>query len=293
VNSPATNIAAPTIQLFVNPRAGSASKRRIAALRRELEAAGARVIETPSSEGALAVAEDTTHVCAVGGDGTLRYVTAAVARAGRPIPMSIFPSGTVNLLAREYGYGREPAAFARRILGSGKARLGRYAHLGDTMMFTCASVGPDSAAVAALDPGLKRIIGRLAYGVAFLRVLIEWPRPGLRLQANGETIDCEAVYIAKGLYYAGPWSFAPHAAADDPFLHVVALRRARRRDFARFMWALLLHRRDLSGDPNLVRFSCDALRIEADGAPPLQADGDIVATLPVDLKIAAETQSFV
>jgi diacylglycerol kinase family enzyme len=160
------------------------------------------------------------------------------------------------------------------------------------MMFTCASVGPDSAAVAALDPRLKRIIGRAAYGVAFLHVLIRWPRPRLRLQANGETIDCEAVYIAKGLYYAGPWSFAPHAAADDPFLHVVVLRRARRRDFARFMWALLMHRKDLSGDPNLVRFSCDALTIAGDGAPPLQADGDIVTTLPVDLKIAAETQSF-
>jgi diacylglycerol kinase family enzyme len=58
------------------------------------------------------------------------------------------------------------------------------------------------------------------------------------------------------------------------------------------MWALLMHRKDLSGDPNLVRFSCDALTIAGDGAPPLQADGDIVTTLPVDLKIAAETQSF-
>lgn len=281
------------VQLFVNGLAGSLSHRRIAALKRSLEAAGARVIETPSSGDRLCVADDTTHVCAVGGDGTLRHVTAAVARAGRPIPMSIFPSGTVNLLAREYGYRRDPAAFARRILGQSKPRHGRFARLGDLMMFTCASVGPDSAAVAGLNPRLKRIIGRMAYGVAFLRVLIHWPRPRLRLEADGRVIDCEAVYIAKGLYYAGPWSFAPHAAADDPFLHVVALRRARRRDFARFMGALLLHRRDLSGDTNLVRFSCDALTLDGEGAPPLQADGDIVATLPVQLKIAPERLSFV
>jgi diacylglycerol kinase family enzyme len=281
------------VQLFVNGRAGSLSHRRVEALKRALEAAGAQVIESPSGSDPLHVADDATHVCAVGGDGTLRYVTAAVARTGRAIPMGIFPSGTVNLLAREYGYGRDPAAFARRILGTGTPRLGRYAHLGDTMMFTCASVGPDSAAVAELSPRLKRIIGRLAYGVAFLHVLINWPRPKLRLEANGETIDCEAVFIAKGFYYAGPWSFAPQAAADDPFLHVVALRRARRRDFARFMSALLSHRKDLSGDANLVRFSCDALRIDGAGAPPLQADGDIVATLPVDLRIATETQGFV
>jgi len=281
------------VQLFVNGRAGSASHRRVEALKRALDAAGARVIESQSGSDPLEVSDDATHVCAVGGDGTLRYVTAAVARTGRAIPMSIFPSGTINLLAREYGYGRDPAIFARRILASGTPRLGRYAYLGDTLMFTCASVGPDSAAVAALNPRLKRLIGRIAYGVAFVHVLINWPRPHLRLQANSETIDCEAVFIAKGLYYAGPWSFAPHAAADDPFLHVVALRRARRRDFARFMLALLLHRKDLSHDPNLVRFSCDALEIEGNRAPPLQADGDIVATLPVEFRIAAEAQGFV
>jgi diacylglycerol kinase family enzyme len=146
--------------------------------------------------------------------------------------------------------------------------------------------------VAGLNPRLKRLIGRAAYGVAFLDVLIRWPRPKLRLEANGDTIDCEAVYIAKGLYYAGPWSFAPHAAADDPFLHVVALRRARRRDFAHFMWALLT-RRDLSGGANLVRFSCSALSLEGAGAPPLQADGDIVATLPVTIAIGETSQAFI
>ena len=282
----------PVVQLFVNKRAGTLSQRRVAALKHALEAAGARVIETPSGGDALAVDDAATHVCAVGGDGTLRYVVAAVARAGRDIPMSIFPSGTVNLLAREYGYRRDPAAFVRRILGRGTPRLGRYAHIGDLMMFTCASVGPDSAAVAGLNPRLKRIIGRAAYGVAFLDTLIRWPRLKLRLEANGRTVECEAVYIAKGLYYAGPWSFAPHAAADDPFLHVVALRRARRRDFARFMWTLLLHREDLSGDPNLIRFSCDALKLEGEGSPQLQADGDIVATLPVEFKIAPAAQAF-
>jgi len=292
VNLPPPNIGGPTVQLFVNPRAGSASRRKVAALRHVLETAGARVIESLSAEDALLVDDDATHVCAVGGDGTLRHVTAAVARTGRVIPMSIFPSGTVNLLAREYGYGRNPLKFARRILEPGKPRLGRYARLGDVTMFTCASVGPDSAAVAALDPRLKHLIGRAAYGVAFLGVAARWVRPRLRLQANGQTIDCEAVYVAKGLYYAGPWSFAPHAASHDPYLHVVALRRARRRDFLRFMWSLL-RRQDLSRDTNLVQFSCDMLTIEGYDAPPIQADGDIVATLPVQLEIAADTLSFV
>ena len=61
-------MARPVIQLLVNTKAGSSSRRRVAALRRELEAAGARVIVAPTGDG-LDIAGDATHICAVGGDG--------------------------------------------------------------------------------------------------------------------------------------------------------------------------------------------------------------------------------
>ncbi len=279
----------PVIQLFVNAKAGSSSRRRVAALRRELEAAGARVIVTPTGED-LAVAEESTHVCAVGGDGTLRHVAAALWRSGRPRTMSIFPTGTVNLLAREYGYSRNPLSFAGRILRETPPRLQRLARIGETMMFTCASVGPDADAVAAVSTRLKRTIGRAAYAVAFLGMLIRWPRRQLVVEADGQSIACEAVYIAKGRYYAGPWSFAPGAAADDPFLHVIALKQARRRDFVRFLWALL-HHDDLTRDPNLIHLTCAALKIAGADAP-LQADGDIVTYLPVEIAIDPTAQPF-
>ena len=279
----------PVIQLFVNAQAGSSSRRQVAALRHELETAGARVIVTPTGN-ELPIDPEATHIVAVGGDGTLRHVVAALWDSGEPRPMSIFPTGTVNLLAREYGYRRDAISFAGRILHGRVPRLQRIARIGKTMMFTCASVGPDADAVAGLSPRLKRVIGRCAYGTAFLSTLIRWPRPALKLIADGETIACEAVYIAKGRYYAGPWSFAPGAAADDPCLHVVALRRARRRDFLRFLWALLRHA-DLAHDPNLIRLTCATLRIEG-AAEPLQADGDIVAHLPAEIAIDPTAQPF-
>ena len=280
----------PIIQLFVNAKAGSSSRRRVATLQRELEAGGARVIVTPTGSSDLTVAEQATHVCAVGGDGTLRHVAAALGRSGQPRVMSIFPTGTVNLLAREYGYRCNPLSFAARILRDAPPRLQRMARIGETMMFTCASVGPDADAVAGVSPRLKRAIGRAAYGVAFLGTLIRWPRRQLSVAADGRTVVCEAIYVAKGRYYAGPWSFAPGAAADDPFLHVVGLRRARRRDFLRFLWALL-HHNDLTRDPNLLHVTCASLRIAGSDAP-LQADGDIVAHLPAEIVIDPMAQPF-
>jgi diacylglycerol kinase (ATP) len=279
------------VQLFVNPDAGSASRRRLAALIAAFGAAGARVILSESRIAPPAIDPDATLVCAVGGDGTLRHVAAAVTRAGRPLTLGIYPSGTVNLIAREAAYPRDPAAFVARMLGDAPRRRHHSGLIGAVPVFGCASVGPDSAAVAALSPRLKRLLGRMAYVLAFLGVLARWPRPQLETTADGRTIPCEAVYVAKGRYFAGPWSFAPDASVEDALLHVVALRRARRRDFARFVWTLW-RRRPLAGDPNIACFTTADLRIESGDAPPLQADGDIVAHLPVRLAIGPGALSF-
>ena len=278
----------PCVQLFVNPNAGSASRKRVAALVRAFEAAGARVILSDDQRDQAEVSAEVTHVCAVGGDGTLRHVAAAVARAGRPLTLSLYPTGTVNLLARECGYRLDPAGFARRVLAE-TTRTHHSGLIGTTPFFTCASVGPDSYAVAALSTALKQRIGRLAYGWAFLTLLIHWPRPQLRVVHDGGEIACEAVYIAKGRLFAGPWSFAPHAALGDARFHVVTLGRATRLLYTRFLWRLVTGKSVVTL-PGATHFTCTKLRIEGNAA--LEADGDIVARLPVDIRIDPVTQTF-
>jgi diacylglycerol kinase (ATP) len=278
----------PVIQLFINAAAGSASARRVAALKDRFELAGAHVIVTPTAPGPLTVAENATHACAVGGDGTLRHVAAAVRRSGRSIGMSLYPVGTVNLLARECGYRSDPIGFVQRVL-TGTPRTHHHGLIGTLPFFTCASVGPDSYAVAGLSLALKRRIGRAAYGWSFLKLLVRWPRPALRIRHESGSLACEAVYIAKGRYFAGPWSFAPEATVGDPTLHVVALMRATRGGYARFLWALL-RRQPPSQLPGAVHFTCSTLTIE--GNAPVQADGDIVARLPVEIGIDSATLRF-
>jgi diacylglycerol kinase family enzyme len=280
----------PVVQLFVNPAAGSVSRRRVEALIRAFEAAGAHVLPDQGGDTETGVAPETDLVCIVGGDGTLRHVAEIVARAGRQLPLSIYPAGTVNLLARECGYTRDPQVFARRVL----ARTYRRHHvgrIGDIAMFTCASVGPDSLAVAALSDRLKTLIGRAAYVAAFVKVLIDWPRPAIRILHDGHETACEAVYIAKGRFFAGPWSFAPDASVEQPLLQVVALTRARRRDYARFVWALW-RGQSLADKPDITCFTCTELTLTGHSKLPLQADGDIVACLPATLKVAPETLFF-
>ena len=280
-----------TVQLFVNETAGAWSHKRSEALQRAFEAAGARIILSPSDAGPLNIDDNADHICVVGGDGTLRHVAAAVSRTSRSPSISIYPTGTVNLIARECGYPVDPGRLLRAHWPTRPNAVTTFATIGQTILMGVASVGPDSLAVANLSPRLKQRIGRAAYVLSFLAILGRWPRPQLEIVADDRVIACEAVYIAKGRFFAGPWSFAPDAAVDRPLLHVVALKRATRSDFLRFAWKMW-RGRTLVADPNIVGFSCSALALSGAGHPPLQADGDIVDRLPVRMEIASDTLSF-
>ncbi|MBO9517820.1 MAG: hypothetical protein J7493_07110 [Porphyrobacter sp.] len=282
--------AAPVVQLFSNPTSGSYSQKRIAELTQSLEAEGATVLHC-ESKGTPEIAEAATHVCVAGGDGTVRLVAGAMARRARAVPISIYPAGTINLLAREAEYPADPRAFAQLVLAGRSGRPHYPVALGDGFFFACAGVGPDSYAVEQVSPRLKRLIGRLAYGVAFCQLLWRWPRHAIRLESEGRVLDCEAFYVAKGRYYAGAWSLAQAARVHDPLLHLVALPKARRRDYARFVFGLICGR-DASRQSGVETFTCRELIATSRDALPVQADGDIVGTLPATMAVSEVPLAF-
>ncbi|HEX9947526.1 MAG TPA: diacylglycerol kinase family protein [Allosphingosinicella sp.] len=278
-------MANPVVQIFYNRTSGSHCPRRLAALKAGFEARGATVVLSECGPGhPIEVGADASHVCAVGGDGTLRHVALALARCGRAVPLSVYPAGTVNLVHRERLFPLDPAGHALRLLGEDGSALLHPASLNDTFFLACASVGPDSRAVAEVSLPLKKRIGKLAYAVALGRIVFDWRRAPIRLAWEGGELDCEAFYVAKGRYFAGPWSFAPAASTAEPLLHVVALATARRRDFARFAFALW-RGRPVEALPGVTAFDCTALTAEAGSPLPVQADGDPVGTLPAKIAL--------
>jgi diacylglycerol kinase family enzyme len=273
------------VQLFYNKSSGGHCPRRLAALRSGFEGRGARVLLSECGPGRqIGIDAAATHVCAVGGDGTLRHVASAVARCGRSLPLSVYPAGTVNLVHRERAFPLDPDGHALRLLAERGEALLHPVRVNDGLFLACASVGPDSRAVAEVSLRLKARIGKLAYAVAFCRILADWRRTPIRLRWAGGELVCEAFYVAKGRFFAGPWSFAPQASTAEPLLHVVALRTARRRDFARFAFALWRGRR-VEALPGITAFDCTGLRAEAELPLPIQADGDPADVLPVDIAL--------
>ena len=281
-----------TVQLIFNRTAGGYSSTSIAALRAGLEGRGARVLLSECGPGIdVAISGEASHICAVGGDGTVRHVASAVARCGRSVAMSIYPAGTVNLIHRELASPTNADQYAMRALCQEPVRLHHAAEINSTIFLACASVGPDSHAVAALSPALKRRIGRFAYLAAFLGTLVRWPRHEITLACDGREIVCEAFYVAKGRYFAGPWSFAPNASVKKPELHVIALRSASRIAYTRFIWAVL-RGKPVEALPGVTAIACTLVTARSSSPLPVQADGDIVASLPAKLQLWSSPIAF-
>lgn len=273
------------VQIICNPRSGSFSASRARRLGRAYAAAGYEPVFTESSpDQAFEPMPGFDRICISGGDGTVRHVLARLADEPHVPTIDVHPGGTINLIARERGMPREPKAFVEKALAQRDQRL-HPVTINDMRFMACASIGPDARAVANVSPGLKRLIGRSAYGVSLLGTFLSWKRPQIRVRTADGVFDCEAIYIANGRYFAGPWSFAPDARLDDPLLHVVALKTARRRDYVSFMIAVLMGRAHRLSN---VRFSATGgVVLLAEDQHPIQADGDIVAHLPADIKVSS------
>jgi diacylglycerol kinase family enzyme len=273
------------LQLVFNPESGSYRAATVERLREAFIQRGASVhLSECSAKSSLVIAADVDQVCVVGGDGTIRHTVLAIRASGRDLPLCAFPGGTVNLLQREWGYPTTPEAFVAAVLATSATNANYAATINDSIFLACASVGPDSAAVAALSLPLKRIIGRLAYVVAFLKIMWLWPRQSISLLANEKAIRCEAFYVAKGRYFAGPWSFAREARLAEPNLHVVAIHQLSRWIFLRFIFLLLLGQR-LDGRAGFSCFSCHCLQADSTDSAAVQADGDIITHLPVRITL--------
>lgn len=286
------NASHMVVQVVVNPAAGRRCTDKAARLAAAFERAGASLIRSECGPGRdVAVDPGATHLCAVGGDGTVRHAALAARGCGRNVSLSFYPAGTINLLYREASCDLDPDLYAARILRGDPSRRQFAATIGDSLFLACASVGPDSAAVAALSPVLKRRIGRLAYAIAFVKVLVAWPRDTITLRSRGRELRCEAFYVAKGRFFAGPWSFAPEASLGDPTLHVVALAKATRWRFCQFIWALVTRNR-IERLTGATCFTCTELRAECAMPLPVQADGDLAAALPVDIQVIGEPFEF-
>ena len=278
-----TNVTGDTYCFVVNPAAcHGRGIRRLPAVLGPLSAAGDTVrVEESSSLGhaATLAAEAASRgeiVVAVGGDGTVGRMAAAVAAAGGVL--GIIPAGRGNDFARMLGIPADPARAAAVLLRGGRREVdligvragdGPEQVVAGSVYLGIPSEGARIAAASRLPPG------GLAYQIAGLRALLAWQPASFTVgtQAGAPaTFRGLCVVVANSAYFAGGTPVAPDADVTDGLLDVVTVSDGSKVSFVRMM--LLASRGRHTGLAQVGVTRTAGVTVTADRAVFAGADGE-------------------
>jgi len=280
-----TNVTGDTYCFVVNPAAcHGRGIRRMPAVLGPLSAAGVtlRVEACSSLDHAAALAGEAAErgeiVVAVGGDGTVGRMAAAVAAADGVL--GIIPAGRGNDFARMLGIPADPARAAAVLLRGGHREV--------DLIGVRAGDGPEQVVAGSVYLGIpsegariaaaSRLPARgLAYQIAGLRALLAWQPASFTVSNEngapaGGTFPGFCVVAANSAYFAGGTPAAPDADVTDGLLDVVTVSDGSKLSFVRVMMLASRGRHTRLAQVGITRAA--SVTVSADRAMLAGADGE-------------------
>ena len=246
------------------------------------------------------VREQCDWVVIAGGDGTIRAFIEDMLRLDYRPYISIFPAGTVNLIAKEMSLRNEPGRWVRRAL-KGFVYPFYTARANGNIFLTVASVGFDSLVVDNVGALQKRLLNKFAYvlqGTQLIRrelVFSDWRYAfRVRFDDEDEWHTGSSVIVGKSRYYAGRYNLFQEAALSLPYLHAAVFPGNKRADILKY--ASLIALEGLNLDKNILCRKAKKVSIESVNLVedfPVELDGDVVASTPLTLEIMDEPLWFI
>lgn len=286
--------------VIANPIAGRGAGREAAdALVHELSGLGAEVVlhltrEAGDAARTAADAEGTVdHMVVVGGDGTLNEVLNGLRDPSRT-PLIQLSTGTANLLGRELGLSREPAAIAKAVADGGIRHLDlctirELGPNGDALrerrFLLVASCGFDAAVVEEIAHSRDGQLGFRSWVGPILRTLTRYHAPRLAVSLDGaEPTTAGMVIVTNVQNYGGLFHVSDRARPDSGRLLACLFTRARVPDLVRYFVAGMSDR--VSETSGVVLQEGRRIRIDCAEAAPVEVDGDAFGATPVEIEIA-------
>jgi len=277
------------VVIIANPISGMGrTVRAVPRLRRALKALGIRArlrVTRRAGDGQLlaaALADGCDAVIAVGGDGTINEVVNGI--AGRGIPFATFPTGTSNVLAKEFGLPSNVRAFAE-MLANAKVTWIDTARVGQRRFALFAGIGLDARVTRILSRVRKSTISLFHYVLPTLKVIREFDPPKLTVSVDGKVFADDASYclVSNVRSYGGPFEIAWRADPTDGLLDVCVTLGRRRRDMLRYFWASVVRQLKDHGDVLYTRGR--RISVTAAREAPYQVDGDFAGVLPMTINV--------
>jgi len=232
-----------------------------------------------------AASDGADVVLVAGGDGTLNEAVQSLAHSDTAL--GYLPCGTVNIWAREICLPLEVEGAAHAML-DGRIQRVDLGIAGERYFLLMAGIGFDGEVVrrARSFEQHKRRLGILPYVVSTLVTAPLYRGADVELRYDGIIRRVQALMLVVGntRLYGGYFRLTPNAVVNDGWLDLCVIKGKGFLSLARQSLPILLSRSVSYSDAELLRVK--DLTVRGDAPLPLQVDGELIGTTPVQIGIA-------
>jgi YegS/Rv2252/BmrU family lipid kinase len=228
-----------------------------------------------------AVSEGFGKIVAAGGDGTINEIVNGI--AGSTATLGLLPVGTMNVFATELGLPANDLLRCWQIIQENRARPIDLPSANGKHFVQLAGVGLDAQVVKETSRAFKQNFGPLSYMISAAQIASRQP-PRLRIESeNAVTDEGSFVLVGNGRLYGGRFPFFKQAVIDDGLLDVIVFKRLTYVEIIRYLQNVIFTPQITA--PEVEYFQTSRLRVSSDEDVPVETDGELVGTCPVEFQI--------
>lgn len=269
--------------LIANPAAGRGrGARRLPAVRAALDAVGIRDVRLTRGPGderrlaADAAAAGIDTIVALGGDGTWGNVARGILDSGRDARLVPVAAGTGNDFPHALALpAHDPGAMARIAAGSGSVRVD-IGWANDIAFLNVTGVGLETEVLRAVR-NVRLLSGTMVYVASAIPLLRSYRGFHASIQVDDEperdAAPWLAIVVSNGPRFGGGFQVAPGATVTDGRLDLVTVRDAT--PWRRLQLFVRARHGTHIGQPEVERRTLSRLTLRFDGAPLVDADGEL------------------
>lgn len=222
-------------------------------------------------------------IISAGGDGTVSDIATALPADGPPV--GILPMGTGNVLARELDLPLDLEGAAALLAGDFDIRALDILRVEGRAYLLSVSAGLSARAMHETTPARKKIFGKSSYLVTLFLNFFNMKPIEYRVEADGETKTIAASDLMAsncGILGYKALRWWPQVQPDDGHMDLCYLQADTGFYYLWVVGNFLAKRHYRSEKLNYISVS-RTLNILEPAGMPVQGDGDIIATTPVEI----------
>ncbi len=219
-----------------------------------------------------------------GGDGTIGEVIKGLNLENLQIPIAVIPTGTVNDVARVHGI---PLKISNAIaqLNTDKTISADTIKVNETYASYLVAFGSFMTAFTKVGSGIKSKIGRFAYLVAGVNMLLNLKEYKVKIKADGEDFETFSVLtLVSTMPSVGSLTqLIKDAEPDDGLLHIINIKPVNFLEALNIIFLAVTGK--IANHPKVTYLTSKKVEVTAIGLKDMNIDGDLHDYTDADLSV--------